>query len=123
MEYIQKIIFIGIIALFFLFLLTGFKSPREEFATISWYGANHHGKKTASGEIFDMNKLTAAHKTLKFGTKVKFTNIVNDHVVIVTINDRGPYIKNRQFDLSKAAYKELASLHQGILKVKYEIIN
>ena len=122
MESFQKILFISIIALLFLFLLTGFKSAREDTTLISWYGKTHQGKKTASGEIFDMNKWTAAHKTLKFGTKVKFINLKNNRWVIVTINDRGPYIKNRDFDLSKSAFEELASTKEGIIRVKYEIL-
>ena len=69
----------------------------------SYYGSKFHGKRTASGSIFNMNSLTAAHKTLPFGTKVQVTNKKTKQSVIVKITDRGPYIKGRILDLSKAA--------------------
>ena len=69
-----------------------------------------------------MNELTAAHKKLPFGTKVKITNLKNNKEVIVIIIDRGPFVKNREFDLSRAAFKEISSLNKGIIKVKYEIL-
>src|SRR5690606_38360658 len=89
----------------------------------SYYHNKFNGRKTANGEIFDNNRLTAAHKTLPFGTKVKVTNLANDKSVIVTINDRGPYIKGRKIDLSKAAFKAITtnnSTRKGILRVKIE---
>ena len=89
----------------------------------SFYGAEHHGKKTASGEIFNMYDFTAAHKTLKFGTKVKVTNLKNNKSVIVRINDRGPFIKNRDLDLSFAAFKEIENIKIGKVKVTYQILN
>lgn len=74
--------------------------------TASWYGPGFQGKRTASGEKFDKNSMTAAHRKLKFGTKIKVTNPKNGKSVIVRINDRGPFIKGRMLDLSeKAAYK------------------
>lgn len=69
----------------------------------SWYGGKFHGRTTASGEIYNMYSLTAAHKTMKFGTKVKVTNLSNNKSVVVRINDRGPFIKGRVIDLSKKA--------------------
>lgn len=89
----------------------------------SYYHNKFNGRKTANGEIFDNNRLTAAHKTLPFGTKVKVTNLANDKSVIVTINDRGPYIKGRKIDLSKAAFKAITtnnSTRKGVLRVKIE---
>lgn len=112
---------IGMLLVIFL-IISSFKNKNEGTTTVSWYGLAHHGKKTASGSIFDMNALTAAHKKLPFGTKVKFTNLRNGKEVVVTITDRGPFVKNRQFDLSKAAFKEISSLNQGIIQVKYEIL-
>jgi rare lipoprotein A len=85
-----------------------------------WYGKNHHGKKTASGEIYDMYKLTAAHKTLPFGTKVKVTNLDNNQSIIVVINDRGPFIKGRVVDLSKSAALKIGI--KGIQKVSMQIV-
>ncbi len=86
----------------------------------SYYGEQHQGKRTASGEIFNMNKLTAAHRTLPFGTLVKVTNIKNHLSVIVRINDRGPFIKGRIIDLSKRASKEINM--NGITTVNVEVI-
>lgn len=89
----------------------------------SWYGGKFHGKLTASGEVYNMNELTAAHKTLPFGTKVKITNKNNGKSVIVEVNDRGPFIKSRVFDLSKAAFAEIGNINQGIMTIEYEILN
>jgi rare lipoprotein A len=86
----------------------------------SYYGEQHQGKRTASGEIFNMNKLTAAHRTLPFGTLVKVTNMKNHLFVIVRINDRGPFIKGRIIDLSKKASKEINM--NGITTVNVEVI-
>jgi len=102
------------------------KKPKLSFiekGEASWYGADFHGKITANGEIYDMNKLTAAHKTLNFGTLVKVTNLKNNKSVVVRINDRGPYINNRIIDLSKAAAKKIEMIHDGISMVKLEIYN
>ena len=88
----------------------------------SWYGRGHHGNRTASGEPFDMKSYTAAHRTLKFGTKVKVLNVDNGREVVVTINDRGPYVKGRIIDLSKAAAAHLGCMRKGICTVKIEIV-
>ena len=69
--------------------------------TASWYGPGFHGKKTASGEIYDQTKLTAAHKTLPLGTKARVTNLDNGSAVEVEINDRGPFVDGRIIDLSR----------------------
>jgi len=88
----------------------------------SWYGPKFHGKLTANGEIYDQMALTAAHKTLKFGTLLKVTNPKNGRAVIVRINDRGPYVVGRDLDLSKGAAIELGMLKKGVVKVKIEEI-
>ncbi len=93
-----------------------------EDAVVSYYGKRFHGRLTASGDVFDMNDMTCAHKTLKFGTKVEFTNPKNGKSIIVTVNDRGPYIKGRKFDLSKAAFAKIANINQGVAKLKYKIL-
>src|SRR5687767_1435960 len=93
--------------------LAGCSSPgsrQREAAVVgiaSYYGSAHQGRKTASGERFDMNKLTAAHRTLPFGQKVRVTNLGNQRSVIVRINDRGPFVRGRIIDLSQAAAQEL----------------
>ena len=88
----------------------------------SWYGLGdgYHGKKTASGEIFDTYSLTAAHRTLKFGTIVRITNTENGKSVIVRINDRGPFVKGRIIDLSYKAQKEIGL--SGVGHVKLELL-
>lgn len=89
----------------------------------SYYAPSFHGRKTASGEIFNQNKLTCAHKTLPFGTKLKVTNIKTGKWVIVTVNDRGPFVKSRIVDLSLKAFKQIAHIKSGIVKVIIEIYN
>lgn len=93
-----------------------------QIGTATWYGLGdgYHGKKTASGEIFNTYDLTAAHKKLKFGTTVKVTNLENDLSVIVRINDRGPFVKGRIIDLSYKAKQEIKM--GGTTKVKLEIL-
>jgi rare lipoprotein A len=86
----------------------------------SWYGPGFHGKKTASGEIFDQGRLTAAHKTLPLGTKAKVTNLENGNTVEVEINDRGPYVGNRVIDLSRAAANALGFVESGLTLVRIE---
>ena len=86
----------------------------------SWYGPRFHGKTTANGEIYDQTALTAAHKSLKFGTILKVTNPRNNKSVIVRINDRGPYIPGRQLDLSKSAAEQLGLIFSGVRRLKVE---
>ena len=98
--------------------------PSYAFAckNASWYGPGFHSKKTASGERFNQNALSAAHKTMKFGTKVKVTNLSNGKAVVVKINDRGPFIKGRSIDLSKAAALQIGMIGSGHACVKMNII-
>ena len=88
----------------------------------SWYGPRFHGKTTANGEIYDQTALTAAHKSLRFGTLLKVTNPRNKKSVIVRINDRGPYIPGRQLDLSKAAAERVDVIGSGVKRLKVEEI-
>lgn len=88
----------------------------------SYYSKYHHNRKTANGERFDMNALTAAHKSLPFNCKIKVTNKSNGKSVIVRINDRGPFHGNRVLDLSYAAAKTIGMIPQGIATVSYEIL-
>lgn len=90
------------------------------YLTASWYGPKFHGRPTSSGERFDMHGLTAAHKTLNFGTKLRVTNPDTDRSVIVTVNDRGPFIRGRDLDLSYGAAKEIGLVEKGVGKVKVE---
>lgn len=99
-----------------------FKTPAIFFGRASWYGHPFHGRTTANGETYNMNKLTAAHKTLPLGTYVEVTNLRNQKTVIVKINDRGPYIWGRSLDLSFAAAQELDCVETGVVKVSYRIL-
>ena len=88
----------------------------------SWYGPGFHGRKTANGEVYDQMSFTAAHKSLKFGTLLKITNLKNNKSVVIRINDRGPYVHGRDLDLSKAAALELGMVRKGVAKIKVEEI-
>jgi rare lipoprotein A len=90
----------------------------DETGIASWYGPNFHGGRTANGEIFDENALTAAHRTLPMPVNVRVTNLENGKSIIVRVNDRGPYAKGRIIDVSKGAAKLLGFLAQGTAKVR-----
>ena len=92
----------------------------EQVGEASFYGDGFHGKKTASGERFDQNDLTAAHPSLPLGTNATVTNLETGNSVEVKINDRGPYVKGRDIDLSKGAAKELGMTKDGVAPVKIE---
>lgn len=95
----------------------------KENVHASYYHHKFNGRKTASGEKFDNNLYTAAHRTLKFGTKIKVTNTVNNEFVIVTVNDRGPFVKDREIDLSRKAFMEITK-HKltGFIIVHLEVL-
>ncbi|HEX9021389.1 MAG TPA: septal ring lytic transglycosylase RlpA family protein [Nitrospirota bacterium] len=93
-----------------------------ERGTASWYGKELDGKKTASGETFDMNALTAAHRLLPFGTIIRVTNLDNSKSVEVRITDRGPFIRSRVLELSYGAAKELGFVSQGTARVAIEVV-
>ena len=86
--------------------------------TASWYGPRFHGKLTANGEQYNQMALTAAHKSLPFGTVLQVTNLKNGKSVIVRINDRGPFIEGRDLDLSKGTALNLGMVSRGVIKVK-----
>jgi len=86
--------------------------------TASWYGPRFHGKLTANGEQYDQMALTAAHKSLPFGTVLQVTNLKNGKSVIVRINDRGPYVEGRDLDLSKGTALTLGMIDRGVIRVK-----
>ena len=88
----------------------------------SYYGKGFQNKKTASGERFNLHSLTAAHRTLPFGTKVVIKNVRNGKTVKVRINDRGPFVKGRIIDLSRAAFSQIASLNEGLARVEIRIV-
>lgn len=95
---------------------------QEITGTASWYGPGFHGRRTANGQKFDQHELTAAHKTLPFDTRVRVTSLTTGKSVIVTINDRGPYIRGRVIDLSAAAAQVIGLRNRGVGKVKMEVL-
>ena len=92
------------------------------FGMASYYGKKFHGRRTASGEPFDMNAMTAAHKTLPFGTKLRVINPNNGKTVVVRINDRGPFTKGRTIDLSRSAAQEIGIVSSGHGRVELELL-
>jgi len=95
---------------------------RLESGKASYYAMKFSGRKTASGEIYDSNKMTAAHPSLPFGTRVRVTNLYNNTSVVVRINDRGPHVKSRIIDLSYAAAQQLDIISKGIADVAVEVL-
>ncbi len=88
----------------------------------SWYGSKFHGRKTASGQVYNMYALTAAHKTLPLGTKVKVTNLANNHSVYLLINDRGPFVPGRVLDISFAAARKIKMVEAGLAQVRIQAL-
>jgi rare lipoprotein A len=99
-----------------------FPEGNVQTGVASWYGEEFHGKSTSSHEIYDMNDLTAAHNTLPLGTYVMVTNLRNGQSVVVRINDRGPFVKNRVIDLSYAAARSIDLVGPGTAPVKIEVL-
>lgn len=98
------------------------EGQHAQIGIASYYASKFHGKPTASGEKYNMNDFTAAHPSLPFQTFVKVTNLKNKKSVIVRINDRGPHVKSRVIDLSKAAAKKIGLIQSGTAKVKIEVV-
>lgn len=98
------------------------RSQRNTEGVSSWYGKEFDGRRTASGEVFDMNGLTAAHRTLPLGTTVKVTNLDNGKSAQLVINDRGPFIRGRDLDCSYGAAKALGFAGAGLARVRIEVI-
>lgn len=88
----------------------------------SWYGEQFHGQQTASGERFDMNAYTAAHRTLPFGTRVRVRTVETKKTVVVRITDRGPFVDGRVIDVSYAAARQLGIIDRGIAEVELEVV-
>jgi len=100
---------------------TGPSVDRPEVGLASWYGRFHQGLVTASGEIFDMRRLTAAHRSLPLGTHLRVTNLENGRVVRVRVNDRGPYVAGRVVDLSREAAQALGMVERGLTLVRLDV--
>jgi rare lipoprotein A len=95
---------------------------RVERGLATYYSDRFQGRKTASGERFDQRAMTAAHRTLRFGTRVRVTNLKNDRSVIVRINDRGPFARGRVIDVSRAAAEDLEMIRAGVVPVTVEVL-
>jgi rare lipoprotein A len=95
---------------------------RSEVGLASWYGEFHHGLPTASGEPFDMTRLTAAHRSLPLGTRLRVTNLDNGRTVQVRVNDRGPYVVGRVLDLSHGAAQALDMVERGVVPVRLDVV-
>lgn len=104
------------------FLLLAFVASAQEYGIASYYSDDFQGRKTAYGDIYDKNKLTAAHKKHPYGTKLRITRLDNKKTVDVTVNDKGPYIKGRVVDLSRAAAERLGVVADGVAEVKVEVV-
>jgi len=113
---------VGSAVLVGLAVLYAFFGPYYEVGIASWYGPGFHGNRTANGEIYDMNGISAAHKSLPFGTVVRVVELETGRSVVVRINDRGPFIEGRIIDLSKGAAEELGIVAKGITKVGLRIL-
>lgn len=98
-------------------------SGYSESGMASYYGNEFHGRKTANGERFDQSKLTAAHKQLPFGTRVRVVNTSNGRSVVVRVNDRGPFVKGRIIDLSRSAFTTIASTNAGVIPVRIVVLD
>ncbi|MCW3807787.1 septal ring lytic transglycosylase RlpA family protein [Plebeiibacterium marinum] len=106
-----------------LFLLFAFATTyAQQKGKASYYADKFEGKKTASGQVYKHELKTAAHRTFPFGTKVKVTNVANGKNVVVTINDRGPFVKGRIIDLSKSAASQLDGVRAGIIEVEIVVL-
>ncbi len=127
---IMKVAWLVFLPLALLISLSGCRARVEYFpegsvqtGIASWYGEEFHGKSTSSREIYDMNDLTAAHNTLPLGTYVMVTNLDNGKSVVVRVNDRGPFVKNRVIDLSYAAARAIDLVGPGTAPVKLEVLS
>ncbi|HPW54303.1 MAG: septal ring lytic transglycosylase RlpA family protein [Thermoanaerobaculaceae bacterium] len=115
----------GWVAVALLAACTSIRPPAagsDEEGLASWYGEPYHGRPTASGRIFDQRELTAAHRTLPFGTRVVVTRLDNGRAVEVVVNDRGPFVAGRIIDLSRAAAAELQLIGVGVARVRVSVL-
>lgn len=99
-----------------------FQIARRVSGKASWYGPGFHGRRTANGERYNQNALTAAHRSLPFGTRVRVTNVNNGRSVVVRINDRGPFVRGRVIDVSAAAAHSLGMVHHGVVPVSLQVL-
>ena len=104
------------------FLFSGAANAAPFFALASWYGPGFYGNLTANGEVYYGDQYTTAHKSLPFGTRVRVTNTRTGQSIVVRVNDRGPYIGAREFDLSRAAAQAVGLIPSGVATLQFEIL-
>src|SRR6478735_10678429 len=121
LNYVFSFIFTFIFALNSSAFATG--KGKTQTGTASWYGTKYHGRKSSNGEIYNKQKMTAAHPSLPFGTEVKVTNLANSKAVIVRVTDRGPFKGHRLIDLSEAAAREIDMIRSGTAQVRMEVLS
>jgi len=119
---IKSIVLVLILSFFFSLSSDSFENF-PEYGNASWYGGPLHGRKTASGERFDMHSFTGAHKKLPFGTIIRVTNLRNGKEVFIRVNDRGPFVKGRIVDLSRAAAKAIDFTNKGVIRVRIDVVS
>ena len=118
---IMHLISVGCLAMVAALAQTPSNTQANEMTGVcSYYARMHNGHVTAGGEKFDSNAMTAAHRRLPMGTKLKVTNLANGKSVVVTVNDRGPFVKGRSLSVTRRAAEELGFRKQGVAKVKFE---
>lgn len=117
-----RILMMMVMLVCFSVLALGYETQGEEHGKASYYAKFFEGRKTANGEIFSNDVLTAAHKELPMGTKVRVTNLDNGKSVVVRINDRGPFVKGRIIDLTEKAFDEIAERKLGVVNVTVEVL-
>lgn len=113
---------VGTVAIVGMAVLFSLFGPYHETGIASWYGPGFDGNLTANGEIYDMNGISAAHKTLPFGTVVRVVDLETGRSIVVRINDRGPFVEGRIIDLSKGAAEKLGMIERGIISVGLRIV-
>lgn len=113
---------VGTVAIVGMAVLFSLLGPYHETGIASWYGPGFDGNLTANGEIYDMNGISAAHKTLPFGTVVRVVDLETGRSIVVRINDRGPFVEGRIIDLSKGAAEKLGMIERGIISVGLRIV-
>jgi rare lipoprotein A len=119
---IKSIVLVLILSFFFPLSSDSLENS-PQYGNASWYGGEFHGRKTASGERFNKQSFTGAHRELPFGTIIRVTNLRNGKEVYIRVNDRGPFVKGRIVDLSHAAAKAIGFNRRGVIRVKIEVIS
>lgn len=117
-----RLLYAGIVCCLVVAGCATWSEPQEQLGDASWYGPGFHGRKTASGEVFDMHARTAAHRTLPFGTLVRVTRLDTGASTVVRINDRGPFKAGRVIDLSNGAARDIDMVRDGVVRVRIDVL-